>query len=274
MVFGFGKKKPQPKFYTIRDKYKSYNEIHDDLRKFGMENVQSIIAIDVTASNIRSGLKTFGGKSLHTLSQTVLNPYQTCVTVLDRINKPFDDDGLIPCYYFGDVHTKNHSVRPFKLDDEPCQGAAELLEVYARVIPTLTLSGGTNFAPIIHKAVEWVRRTGEYHILYILTDGIVVDDDLKDTRQAIIEASQWALSIVIIGVGDGPWDEMKHLDNDLPERKFDNVQFVDFSATFTAKGVEDTDLEFARVAIQEIPAQYKAIKDRGYLRHKLPPSYA
>ena len=97
--------------------------------------------------------------------------------------------------------------------------------MYLRLHPqaksaAVQLSGPTSFAAVIRQAIEVVRSTNEYHILLIVADGQV--DQVEDTANAIVEASEYPLSIVAIGVGDGPWDLMETFDDELAQRKFDN----------------------------------------------------
>ena len=89
------------------------------------------------------------------------------------------------------------------------------------LIRKVSLSGPTSFAPIIARAMKHVIDSGHvYHILVIIADGQMEDE--LDTISAIVEASHLPLSIVLVGVGDGPWDMMVQFDDNLPSRKLGN----------------------------------------------------
>jgi len=98
--------------------------------------------------------------------------------------------------------------------------------------------------------------------LIIIADGQVTAQ--KDTSDAIVEASSHPISIVCVGVGDGPWDVMEEFDDNLPTRQFDNFQFVDYNKVIREHR-EYPEPAFALAALMEIPQQFKEIRRLGLM---------
>lgn len=253
-------------FHAIQDKFSTVTEVSDAIKLAGLESSNLMIGIDFTASNEWQGRKTFSGRSLHHIFKNTskkLNPYQSVIKCIAKTLEPFDEDNLIPVYGFGDLKTKDHSVFNVNDVDQPCKGLDATLEAYNNVIRRVSLSGPTSFAPIIEKAIEIVSQSRGYFILVIIADGQVIEDHEVKTREAIVKASHYPISIVVVGVGDGPWDRMFEYDQLLPQRKFDNFQFIDYHETVA--NAKYPDAAFALNALMEIPDQYKAIKELGLL---------
>jgi len=249
------------KFEAIADRFQTIEEVQQGLRDAGLESSDLIIGVDFTKSNTWNGKKTFNSQNLHHITQGSRNPYQEVIEVMGKTLEPFDDDHLIPVFGFGDVTTKDKKVFPFMQDGSPCHTFQNVLKRYEEITPFVQLSGPTSFAPLIREAISIVSQKKSYHILIIIADGQV--ENVKDTTEAIIEASKYPLSIVMIGVGDGPWDLMEKYDDELPERQFDNFQFVPFYTTM--KKAENREVAFSVNALQEIPDQFSAIRKLGLL---------
>lgn len=258
----------------IPDKYKSFSELSVALREAGLEKSQLIVGIDFTQSNTRAGVRTFGGRSLHDISNSSSpNPYQQAFTVIAQALWDFDDDHMIPAYGFGDSTTEDKKVFSFQDNDSPCKGLTGCLAQYQQIVERVKLYGPTSFAPLIRQAIHLVRESRQYHILLIVADGQVSGPCLKPTIDAIVEASDYPLSIITVGVGDGPWNAMQKFDDDLPTRRFDNFQFVDFNTVFTKYPKEKRETAFATHALMEIPDQYRAVKRLKFLQRRRLPKF-
>jgi len=261
------------RFRPIPDRFSSISQVQQAVRAAGLESSNLILGIDFTRSNTWTGERSFHGRCLHDTDSGRLNPYQRVIDVIGRTLEEFDDDKLIPAYGFGDATTSDRGCFPFHEGDKPSHGVAATLERYKEITKAVDLAGPTSFAPVIHEAIRIVREEqGAYHILVIVADGQVTDaSPTGATAQAIIEASNYPLSIIVVGVGDGPWDVMETYDDELPQRHFDNFQFVDFNAMCCpkrgARALEpgEQEAQFALHALMEVPDQYAYIKEYGLL---------
>eukprot|EP01105_Mastigella_eilhardi_P028062 TRINITY_DN900_c0_g1_i7.p2 TRINITY_DN900_c0_g1~~TRINITY_DN900_c0_g1_i7.p2 ORF type:complete len:371 (-),score=73.47 TRINITY_DN900_c0_g1_i7:1426-2373(-) len=250
-------------FMPIADQYQTIEQVQNALRMAGLVNSNLVLAIDYTKSNEETGRNSFGGRSLHSLIPGQQNPYQRIIDIISRTLSAFDADNLIPVFGFGDASTQGQSCFPFKPDGTPCRGVYEVLQRYEQITPCIQLWGPTSFAPVIRKTIEIVQQTRQYHILVIIADGLVNDNGA--TREAIVQATNYPISIVMVGVGDGPFDAMREFDDGLPNRRFDNFQFVDWTQLMIQTRGVNLDVQFAVRALQEIPEQIKAMRRLGLM---------
>nr|XP_021506028.1 copine-6 isoform X1 [Meriones unguiculatus]XP_021506029.1 copine-6 isoform X1 [Meriones unguiculatus] len=199
------------------------------------------VAIDFTASNgdPRSS------QSLHCLSPRQPNHYLQALRAVGGICQDYDSDKRFPAFGFGARIPPNFEVsHDFAINFDPenpeCEEISGVIASYRRCLPQIQLYGPTNVAPIINRVAEPAQReqsTGQatkYSVLLVLTDGVV--SDMAETRAAIVRASRLPMSIIIVGVGNADFSDMRLLDGDdgtlrcpkgVPAAR-DIVQFVPF----------------------------------------------
>jgi hypothetical protein len=228
-----------------------------DYLKGGLQ-LNMITAIDFTASNrdVRDP------NSLHFLSQQP-NQYETCIWSVGSVLCPYDTDQQFPVYGFGGKvgGIVNHC---FPLTFNPANpnviGLQGIIGAYKNSLMQVQLSGPTLFAPVIKAATEVARQAFDesrtYTILMILTDGII--NDMNQTKDAIVAATDAPLSIIIVGVGPADFTAMDVLDaDDEPLRSTtgkvmarDIVQFVPFRDFANIGGAA-----LAASVLEEVPRQ-------------------
>lgn len=211
-----------------------------DLISSGME-FNLYIAMDFTGSN---GHPT-SPKSLHYMNPSgQYNEYQKGILAVGSILELYDKDKKIPFYGFGAKWPSNGLTSVshcFPLTGNPGNPYADeisgVFKIYQNVLPLLELYGPTNFSPCIRAATDAVKQsTGKfcYSVLLIITDGMI--SDATETVDALVEASNYPMSVIIVGVGNEDFTQMEYLDADkgglrgkYGAAKRDIVQFVEFN---------------------------------------------
>lgn len=273
------KKKDIPKFRSIMDRFETLADVSKGLRESGVESAQLIVAVDFTKSNENNGENTYRGRCLHSTScDDQPNPYLDASQTLISALEPFVDSGGIHAIGFGDSRTRDHSV--FALSDpsriwhsRSCEDItshtvipiAKLPETYYNAAKTVHLSGPTSLSPAMAYAMHRATRNPrQLFVLVILTDGETSYPNFD--AKTLCDLSDHAVSVVCVGIGDGgpngrAWGIMKEFDDEVPDRNFDNFQFVKFS-DYT--GSKNKEILFARDALMEVPDQNEEMRIRNF----------
>lgn len=89
------------------------------------------------------------------------------------------------------------------------------------------MSGPSSYASIIASS----QFKAEFSILFILTDGELTDEQsVNKTREAIVNASNYPLSIIIVNLRQDLTKLVDNLDG-LDGLLFDNLSLIDFKLT-------------------------------------------
>ncbi|XP_063721552.1 copine-5-like [Symsagittifera roscoffensis] len=241
--------------------------------------ISFIVAVDFTASNGNPQVPN----SLHYFNpQYAVNQYTTAIQAVGNVIQEYDSDKLFPVYGFGGrffgTQVVSHNYPLNNNPDNPnVVGVQGILDSYRYAISHSQLAGPTYFQPIIKAAMRTASQfqTGlHYFMLLIITDGAIVD--LDATIEAVIEASHYPLSIIIIGVGDADFDSMEALDSDKAMLSSGNrVAARDIVQFVALRDIIRPDMDPSRLSVQhqqqlamhvlaEVPRQVKDyLKPKG-----------
>ena len=178
------------------------NTVIDYLRG-GME-INVVVGIDYTGSNGNPALPG----TLHYCDPTgmTFNQYQTAITSVLAVLQEYDHDQLFPVYGFGGrIQTANgrQVSHCFPIVPEVyAHGMSGVLDAYKMSLSQVGLSGPTLFSQLIGASAGLARNTadgqmGNYTVLLIITDGVI--NDMQKTMDAIVEAAELPMSIIIVG---------------------------------------------------------------------------
>ncbi|XP_036745282.2 copine-8 isoform X3 [Manis pentadactyla] len=250
----------------------------------GGTQINFTVAIDFTASNGNPAQPT----SLHYMNPYQLNAYGMALKAVGEIVQDYDSDKMFPALGFGAKLPPDGRIsHEFALNGNPqnpyCDGIEGVMEAYYRSLRAVQLYGPTNFAPVINHVARYassVKDGSQYFVLLIVTDGVI--SDMAQTKESIVNASKFPMSIIIVGVGPAEFDAMVELDGDdvrvssrgkYAER--DIVQFVPFRDYIDRSG--NHILSMARLAkdvLAEIPEQFLSyMRARGIKPSPAPPPY-
>jgi hypothetical protein len=243
-------------------------EVQESLKRYGIKKLRLIIGVDFSEYNRKSLEENL--VNLHEVRDESVNSYQEVLELVSRIfsgfGDPYEEVYPIHVFGFGDLNTKDVSVFPFilsrNLTPGACKGYPEVLKRYLQTTPTIILSHPTSFAPVIRESIKMVKESNSYHVLVILTPGQI--DNMEDTKLSLKEASMVSLSIIAVGIGDGPFSQMYEL-YQTSQRAFQNFHFFAVNQVMKGeKGSPNREVAMSSNLLQDIPAHWTAIKKLGY----------
>ncbi|XP_074292780.1 protein BONZAI 3-like [Silene latifolia] len=175
-----------------------------------------MVAVDFTSSNGNPRLP----QSLHYIDPSgQLNAYQRAIVEVGDVLQFYDSDKRFPAWGFGGRIPDGNVSYCFNLNLTPhaseVDGVEGIKGAYAYSLQNVGLAGPTLVGKVIDKASSiaeksMFRNNYKYYVLLLITDGVLTD--LQEAIDALVKASELPLSVLIVGVGNSDFAQMKILD--------------------------------------------------------------
>ena len=257
--------------FTSKDNSHKINIINKSILKLDdssfIEYIESglkiklILGIDYSKANLTPEHQF----SLHYLGSKT-NEYQqaidTCLKIFSKYNN-LDDQ--ISLYGFGaklnnELNTVNDC---FNINTYPNNTSSAPIQIvlysYRNSFNYLKLSDPPNFSPLIQTAINDIKIENDirkYNILLIFTCGGI--NDLHNTINALIEGNHFPLSVIIIGVGNGPFKDIINLRENMRAQmnSLNNIKKDNIVTFYAFNNYKNNDINLLNEKIWEkIPQQ-------------------
>ncbi|XP_054154514.1 copine-8-like [Oppia nitens] len=235
-----------------------------------------LLHTSAAATSSATAATTATDNKLTVVDQSV-NCFEFLLNSFGQLLQPYDYQGLFAVFGFGarfagqptvshafnlrlGVGGGQQSVVPY------CDSVDDMRRCYRASLKSMIPSSSSNsantgrpFAPVINHVVQLTKnfQNGRHYFVFtILTSGC--HTDTADTLEAIVRASAMPVSIVIVGVGNCPFNHLKRLSGDSTCSRGcrtyrDNVQFFQLKNYQTSTHILESRL--TNTILQTIPKQ-------------------
>ncbi|KAL6634458.1 hypothetical protein ACP70R_027129 [Stipagrostis hirtigluma subsp. patula] len=209
-----------------------------------------MVAVDYTASNGNPRLPD----SLHYIDPSGRpNVYQKAILEIGDVLQYYNPARRFPAWGFGARPIDGPVSHCFNLNGSTYQpevdGIQGIMSAYISALRNVSLAGPTLLGQLISTATAIASQS--------LADGVVTD--FQETIDAIINASDFPLSIIVIGVGGADFKEMEFLDPNKGERMESSTGRVasrDMIQFAPMKDVHGSGISTVQSLLAEIPGQF------------------
>ncbi|KAL0483675.1 hypothetical protein AKO1_013980 [Acrasis kona] len=194
----------------------------------------------------------------HELKDDSLNCYQKAIKSIGSILDAYDNDHLVPSVWIRRPSASILSSLGLLTPSLYVKGVDGIMDAYKHALSIVKPNNVNNLAKVISTAAGYARSggTSRYQVCLVLTAGSV--DDMTQTVDQIVKASGLPLSVIIVGIGNGNFTNMRILDGDAKtlqskgkDATRDIIQFVPFLSEYS-NNLE----ELNRLVLEEVPKQF------------------